>query len=265
MNPGDRVRTRVTGHTGTVTHTTTSPDGHQSIHVLRDEGFTNAYPTSLLEPLPPTEDPMTEQPEQAVAVRAPDPQLDRLARLGQWLAASEAAGGDERTKGASAALRFYYAEQLDLPATAVAELTVINGRLFVGAQLMRALAERNGYRVIRKESTDTKCVAALIDRENGQELGTSTFTIEQAQKAGLIRDRSPWKTHPARMLWARASKNVIVDFAPAVSLGIALDDEIDEYQGKTSPPPEETVLDEEADWEEVKTLTALQELAETAE
>ena len=32
------------------------------------------------------------------------------------------------------------------------------------------------------------------------------------------------------MLWARASKNAIVDFAPEVALGIALDDELQEVE-----------------------------------
>lgn len=172
------------------------------------------------------------------AVRQSDPTLDRLARLGQWLAALEADGRDEKSRGAAAALRFYYAEQLDLPATAVAELTVIKGRLYVSAQLLRALAERSGYRVVRKAGDDTTCTAALLSPA-GEELGTATFTIEQAQRAGLIRDSSAWKTHPGRMLWARASKNVIVDFAPGVALGIALDDEASEYSGQAV---------EEADW-----------------
>jgi len=51
----------------------------------------------------------------AVQQRPVAPELDRLARLGQWLAASEAARTDMNTKGAEAALRFYYAEQLELP------------------------------------------------------------------------------------------------------------------------------------------------------
>src|SRR6185436_15472462 len=65
----------------------------------------------------------------------------------------------------------------------------------------------------------------------------ATFTIVDAKTAGLIRNGSAWQTHPGRMLWARASKNVIVDFAPAVALGLALDDEAAEIGGEKPPPP----------------------------
>jgi hypothetical protein len=163
-----------------------------------------------------------------IAVRPPSPELDRYARLGTWLAALESGRDDNTSRGAANALRFYYAESLELPATAVAEITVINGKLFIGAQLLRALAMRAGYRVNRTESSDELCTAQLVDASTGQLLGSTTFTLEDAKRAGLIRERSPWKTHPARMLWARASTLVIRDFAPAVSLGMYSNDEIPE-------------------------------------
>lgn len=153
--------------------------------------------------------------------------LDDLARLGTWLAASESGKDDANAKGATAALRLYYAAELGLTPMAAAELTVIKGRLYVGAQLLRALAIRAGYRVFRADISDDTCTARLVDRD-GRVVGEATFTIDQAKKAGLVRAGSPWTTHPSRMLWARASKNVIVDFAPEVALGLALDDELQE-------------------------------------
>ena len=158
--------------------------------------------------------------------------LDELARLGVWLAASESGDQSATAKGATAALRLYYAEELGLTPMAAAELTVIKGRLYIGAQLLRALAIRAGYRVYRLESTDESCTARIVAGD-GRIVGESTFTLEQARKAGLIRQGSPWTTHPARMLWARASKNAIVDFAPEIALGIALDDELQEID---APP-----------------------------
>lgn len=158
-----------------------------------------------------------------------DVELDRLARLGQWLALSESGSTDPKALGAAAALRLYYAEQLGLPPLAVAELSVIKGRLFVSAQLLRALAEERGYRIERVDANDETCTAVLS--KAGVELGRATFTIENARTAGLIRNGSAWQSHPGRMLWARASKNAIMDFAPAVALGLALDDEAAEYTG----------------------------------
>ena len=157
---------------------------------------------------------------------APTP-LDDLARLGTWLALSESGAETEKALGASAALRLYYLEQLDLPPFAAGQLSVIKGRLFVGAELIRALALRAGYKIDRVDANDKTCTAVLS--KDGQELGRTTFTIDDAKKAGIIKPRSAWETHPARMLWARASKYVIQDYAPHVALGLALDDEIIEY------------------------------------
>jgi hypothetical protein len=155
-------------------------------------------------------------------------ELDRFARLGTWLAALESGKQDANSAGAAAALRFYYADELELPATAVAEITVIKGKLFIGAQLLRALAERAGYKVGRLELTEETCTAILTSKDTGEELGRTTFTMNDAKRAGLIREGSAWKTHSARMLWARASTLVIRDFAPAVSLGMYSTDEISE-------------------------------------
>ena len=168
-----------------------------------------------------------------IAEREPS-RLDELARLGLWLAASESGDSSANTRGATAALRLYYAAELGLTPMAAAELTVIKGRLYVGAQLLRALAIRAGYRVFRLDASDESCTARIV-AQDGRIVGESTFTLEQATKAGLVRSGSPWTTHPGRMLWARASKNAIVDFAPEVALGMALDDELQEIQ---NPSPD---------------------------
>ena len=201
------------------------------------------------------------------AVREPG-RLDELARLGQWLALSEADDKTEKGRGAAAALRLYYAAELGLTPMAAAELTVIKGRLYVGAQLLRALAVRSGYRILRSELKPDTCTARLIGTD-GQFLGESTFTLNDAKTAGLVRDGSPWKTHPGRMLWARASKNVIVDFAPEVALGMALDDEIQEVVDNVVPPWDpayDPADNEDIEWPdpaaEAETVETLEEMTD---
>lgn len=151
------------------------------------------------------------------------PELDRLARLGSWLAAAEIENPTGEQRGAAAALRMAYAESLGLSLLAASELSIIRGRLVVSAQLLRALADEGGYRIVRAESTEETCTAELW--RGDEKLGEATFTLNDAKRAGLIRDRSAWTTHPARMLWARASANVIKDFAPAVALGLVTEEE----------------------------------------
>jgi hypothetical protein len=207
--------------------------------------------------------------ENLPAVREPS-RLDEFARLGQWLALSESGENSDKARGAAAALRLYYIAELGLTPMAAAELSLIKGRLYVGAQLLRALAIRAGYRVYRVESSDVTCTARLVDHSSDV-VGEATYTIEQAKTAGIIRPGSPWTTHPARMLWARASKNVIVDFAPEVALGFSLDDELHEinpgievlepYQVDEDIPFGDP-LEEDDTEAELATLEALQEMAD---
>jgi hypothetical protein len=180
---------------------------------------------------------MTSPTQTQDLVRQATPELDRFARLGQWLALLESGETSAKALGAANALRFYYAAELALPPTAVAEITVIHGRLFIGAQLMRALAEREGYRVKRVAGDDKACTAEL-HTDTGTFIGDFTYTIEMAQAAGLA-SKDNWKKNPARMLWARASTNVIRDYAPGVALGIGTTDEISEVIGE--------VIDEQDD------------------
>jgi hypothetical protein len=169
------------------------------------------------------------------AVRRPS-DLQDIARMGQWLAAAESESQHPDALGAAAALRLAFARELGLPLTAAAELSVIRGRLFLGALLLRALAERAGFRVVRVEGDDSSCTAAVLDA-GGEELGRSTYTIERAQRAGLIKDRGGWVKNPDRMLWARAATEAIRDYAPEVAVGLGVIEELDEYGVEDEQPP----------------------------
>jgi hypothetical protein len=271
VNVGDRVQAR-DGTQGVVTGFETTPRGWPLVRFTdRPRPTPGTYPPWLLTVI--QERSAVSTPENLPAVREPT-RLDELARLGIWLAQSEAGDvvlteNQVKAKGAAAALRLYYIEELGMKAMAAAELSVIKGRLYVGAQLLRALAIRAGYRVYRIDSSDTSCTARLVDH-NSEVVGEATYTIEQAKTAGLIRPGSAWTTHPDRMLWARASKNAIVDFAPEVALGFSLDDELHEINPGTEIIDNDPYLvDEdiefgdplEADTEaELATLEALEEM-----
>lgn len=176
------------------------------------------------------------------AVRSSDYTLQEIARLGQWLAAAESESKDPAAIGAAAALRLALARELGLPLTAASELSMIKGRLTLGATLLRALAVERGYRVKRIEGDDESCTAAVVEIDTGEEVGRSTFTIEQAKRRGLIKDRGNWQTMPERMLWARATTEALRDYAPEVMVGLTAAEEADEFgvEQRASYAPEPT-------------------------
>jgi hypothetical protein len=157
--------------------------------------------------------------------------------LGWWLSLSETGVETAQARGGSAALRLYYVDQLGLPLWAAAELSLIRGKMVVSAKLLRAIAKGRGYLVVRAEgSDDESCTAILVQASTGQEIGRSTFTIQDAERAGLLRPGSAWRTFPGRMLWARAAKFVLDDFAPDVSLGFATRDEVWDADTRRAEP-----------------------------
>lgn len=167
--------------------------------------------------------------------------LDRIARLGLWLAAAESGSKDPNAMGAAAALRIAYAEHLGLPAHAAQDIHVINGNLSLSSRLKRALAFKHGLHVVEVEATPTSCTAAIVDA-NGKELGRRTFTMEMAQKAGLGKSASGkptgWQKNPDRMLWARASSQVLDDFAPWVTVGVEHLDDVTAIDLEVAGPEE---------------------------
>jgi hypothetical protein len=156
--------------------------------------------------------------------RVPDAALDRAAKLGWWLAAAESGSKEPKALGMAAALRVAYAESLGLPAHAASEVYVIKGNLTLSAKLCRALAVQHGVRVVRKKATDDSCTAAVLDIKTGNELGEATYTLAQAKREGRSGDN--WTKYPDRMMWARASKRALDDFAPWVTVGVLASEEV---------------------------------------
>lgn len=142
-----------------------------------------------------------------------------------WLAAAESNSTDPKAKGMAAALRIAYAGLLELPPHAAQEIHIIKGNLTLSAKLCRALAHSHGLRVTKVEETATSCTAAVVDG-SGKELGRYTYTLEQAKKAGLTGNN--WSSIPDRMMWARASKRVLDDYAPWVTVGVVSAEEMED-------------------------------------
>jgi len=159
--------------------------------------------------------------------------LDTAARLGMWLAAAESGSKDPKALGMAAALRIAYAGSLGLPAHAASEVYIIKGNLTLSSKMLRALAHQHGIRVLRVDETAESCTAAVVDA-HGVELGRTTFTLAQAKRMGL--GGTNWSNNPDRMLWARASKRALDDFAPWVTVGVLIADEVQDV-GPPDPVP----------------------------
>lgn len=102
------------------------------------------------------------------------------------------------------------------PMQSLSSIYIVEGRATMDANKQLALFQQQGGRSRWIEHTDK--VATIELRLRGASF-TSTFTIEQARRAGLA-DRPTWKRYPENMLRARAITNGLkaVGWAPAGAL-----------------------------------------------
>ena len=111
-----------------------------------------------------------------------------------------------------------------LEPTCVAEaMYFVSGKPALSSNMHAVLVKRSGrydYRV--KEKTHTKCVLDFRERVDGkwEVIGTETFTMQDAQTAGITNNPS-WKKFPAAMLFARCLTAGVRTHCPDVLAGTA--------------------------------------------
>lgn len=120
------------------------------------------------------------------------------------------------------------------PVFAMQNINLIRNRLCSSANTLALLVKRTGkynYRI--KEHTDTSC--AIIFYEDGKEVGESTFTIQDAKRADLVKPDSGWVKYPRAMLFSRAISQGARIYCPDAIGGVYTDEEM-----RSIPPrPEE--------------------------
>lgn len=137
----------------------------------------------------------------SLQISSPD-DLQRLARLFSASGLFGRSQGNPDAHMAECAIKILAGMEAGFGSFAsIAGVSVINGRPGFGANLLAQAIKRHplyDYRVLEK--TDQVCrIKFLAGKE---ELGIETFTIQMAERAGLLKG-GPWKQYPEAMLFAR--------------------------------------------------------------
>ena len=114
--------------------------------------------------------------------------------------------------------------------TAIQTVSFIDGRPVVDATMQRAMAEREGVRVKVTEATRESATVEVY--RDGELMGATTYTMEDARSAGLD-GKQNWKKNPVDMLVARATTRGIRWHAPSVMLGTYTEDEAEQFDTTT--------------------------------
>jgi hypothetical protein len=130
--------------------------------------------------------------------------------------------------------------ELGIPATvALRGIVVVNGKPTCSAELMMALVHRTyGQSAIRVYKTDSKACTVQYRQAGWDGISEHTFTIEEAEQAGLFKN-PVWKQYPAAMLRARAISAAVRFAFPECISGVYLPEEmgatVDVVDGEVVP------------------------------
>lgn len=81
-----------------------------------------------------------------------------------------------------------------------------------------------------KVKTSTEEICTIEFYENGELLGSSSYSIKQAAKAGLV-NRDNWRKYPQSMLYNRAVSIGMKMYMPQILEGVNLYEDFDELPG----------------------------------
>lgn len=101
------------------------------------------------------------------------------------------------------------------PMQSINSFYFVGGRMGITANTIAALvkkSERYDYQVIKHD--ETECSITFYSKDDAA-LGTSTFTIKDAAKAGIVNGVN-WKNYPKNMLFARALMNGVRWYCPDI-------------------------------------------------
>lgn len=141
------------------------------------------------------------------------------------------------------------------PFAAITGISIIQGKPVIGSGILAGLVKSHpnyDYRV--KQLDDDACVIAFF--QAGEEIGTSSFSMEDAKRAQLD-GKDVWKKFRRNMLFARAISNGVAFYCPDVTNGrMYVEHELDDVpaprpiaSARTAPEPtptpssEETIVD----------------------
>ena len=198
--------------------------------------------------------------------------IDDAEKLSQMVALAEYGTDKEKLIGTNM-LRIKIGESMGLaPGAALKGINIIKGKPELSSALMAGMIDNSpDYNFNVVETTKEYCKLEFLRRQGDQWIvrGTSTFSMEEAKKAELIKTPkfgvSPWVAYPETMLYWRAMSNGFRRFCPGLAMGnVYIEGEVSGEVNNPEPPPEpKNVTPQKVDKASIRdTITVLKALIE---
>ena len=125
------------------------------------------------------------------------------------------------------------------PLQALQNIAVINGKPSVYGDAAMALVQASPLcegveEFIEGEGTNNP-IAVCVAHRKGRKPVRSTFSVEDAKRAGLWGKQGPWQAYPKRMLAMRARGFALRDAFPDVLKGLITAEEAQDYPSEDKP------------------------------
>lgn len=128
-----------------------------------------------------------------------------------------------------------YAREIGVPTmTAImGGFSNVQGKITMSAELMHSLLRGAGVKLKIIRSDSTACEIYGKRSDTGDEY-TSTYTIEDAKKANLVKSGGAWEKNPSDMLFARCISRLRRRLAPDIATKAYVEGEVDEEKDNKS-------------------------------
>lgn len=185
---------------------------------------------------------MTTQPSTALAPRQQfdlSPQnFDQALTFSNYLAESDLVPKDFKGKPGNCLIAMQWGAELGLkPLQSLQNLAVINGRPALWGDAVIALVVASPVCEYVTEDDDGHTATCRVKRKGAPEQ-VRTFSMEDAQRAGLTGKAGPWTQYPKRMRQMRARAFALRDVFPDVLRGMPVAEELQDMAAGAPQPGE---------------------------
>lgn len=189
-----------------------------------------------------------------LAVTAPRQQFDlspqnfeQALTFSSYLADSDLVPKDFKGKPGNCLIAMQWGAELGLkPLQSLQNLAVINGRPALWGDAVIALVLASPVCEYVTEDDDGHTATCRVKRKGSPEQ-IRTFSVEDAQKAGLLGKQGPWTQYPKRMRQMRARAFALRDVFPDVLRGMPVAEEVMDTPTERFMGPAEVVAPTQLD------------------
>lgn len=161
--------------------------------------------------------------------------FEQALKFAEIAAASDLVPPDYKGKPANILLALQHGCEIGLaPLQAIQSIAIINGRPALWGDAVLGLVRASGKLESIDETDDGMAATCTVRRRGDQSPVVRTFSQADAEKAGLAKKSGPWSQYPSRMRQLRARAFALRDAFPDVLRGLAVREEIEDYDVETT-------------------------------